>query len=165
MTREGARNAVEAGVDSIEHGNQVDKETLALMASKGTFLVPTSSASLGDTAAEPAIQALRTVIANAQAAHVKIACGFDADSDARQGRNALELASLVKLGLTPIEAIRAATVTAADLMAWQASVGSLEKGKFADLIAVDGDPLADISVLQHVTFVMKGGTPVKRAGE
>jgi imidazolonepropionase-like amidohydrolase len=67
----------------------------------------------------------------------------------------------VKLGLTPIEAIRAATTTAAELMAWQDSVGSIENGRFADIIAVDGDPLADISVLQHVAVVIKGGTQVK----
>ena len=171
MTREGARNAVEAGVDSVEHGTEVDKETLALMANKGIFLVPTSAAISSDyesappgprAAMEPMMQSLRAEIANAQAARVKIASGFDASSDDKQGKNALELASLVKLGLTPIEAIRAATTTAADLMAWPESVGSIEKGKFADLIAVEGDPLADISVLQRVVFVMKGGTQVKR---
>ena len=71
------------------------------------------------------------------------------------------MASLVKLGLTPIEAIRAATTTAAELMGWQEFVGSIEKNKFADLIAVDGDPLADISVLQRVVLVIKGGKQVK----
>ena len=111
------------------------------------------------------MRALRAEIPNALAAHVKIASGFDASNEDRQGKNALELASLVKLGLTPIEAIRAATTTAADLMAWQDSVGSIGKGKFADLVAVQGDPLADISILQHVLVVMKGGTQVKRATE
>lgn len=170
MTREGARNAVEAGVDSIEHGTEIEPETLALMAKRGVFLVPTSAAQSGDYDSAPAAQraamestmrSLRAEVANAQAAHVRIASGFDAATENKQGRNALELVSLVKLGLTPIEAIRAATTAAAELMGWQDSVGSIEKNKFADLIAVDGDPLADISVLQHVVFVLKGGKQVK----
>jgi imidazolonepropionase-like amidohydrolase len=98
---------------------------------------------------------------NARAAHVKIVSGFDASNDDTQGKNARELITLVKLGLTPLEAICAATTTAADLMGWQDRVGSIEKGKFADLIAVDGDPLADISVLNHVSFVMKGGVHIE----
>jgi imidazolonepropionase-like amidohydrolase len=169
-TREGIRNAVEAGVDSIEHGTEVDQETLALMQKKGTFLVPTSAAISSDYESatptqraqmEPIMQSLRKEITNAVAAHVKIASGSDASNDDTQGKNALELVTLVKLGLTPLDAIRAATTTAAELMAWQDSVGSIDQGKFADLIAVSGDPLADISVLQHVTFVMKGGAQVK----
>jgi imidazolonepropionase-like amidohydrolase len=173
MTPEGTRNAFEGGVDSIEHGTEIGKETLELMAKAGTFLVPTTAATSGSyeraSAAQRAqmelmMQSLRAEISNARAAHVKIACGFDAASEAKQGKNALELVSLVRLGLTPIEAIRAATTTAAEVMAWQDSVGSIEKGNFADLIAVEGDPLNDISVLQHVTFVMKDGvqvTPLK----
>jgi imidazolonepropionase-like amidohydrolase len=170
MTPEGARNAVEAGVDSIEHGTQVDQATLAMMASKGIFLVPTSGALSGiyesapaaqRAAMEPLMQSLRAEIANARAAHVRIACGFDADSADKQGKSALELASLVRLGLSALEAIRAATVEAAHLMGWQDSVGSIESGKFADLVAVEGDPLADIGVLQHVVFVMKNGKQVK----
>jgi imidazolonepropionase-like amidohydrolase len=171
MTREGIRNAVEGGVDSIEHGREVDAETLALMASKGTFLVPTSAATSAEyenakspeqrAQMEPFMQSLRAEITNALAAHVKIASGFDSAEERTQGKNARELASLVKLGLTPLEAIRGATVRAAELMAWQDKVGAIEAGKFADLIAVDGDPLKDISVLQHVTFVMKGGEQVR----
>jgi imidazolonepropionase-like amidohydrolase len=169
-TREGARNAVEAGVDSVEHGTKVDKETLALMEKKGIFLVPTSGAILGDYESVPpaqraemeeTVQALRDEILNARAAHVKIVSGFDAATDNKQGKNSVELITLVKLGLTPLEAIRAATTTAAELMGWQDRVGSIDKGKFADIIAVDGDPLADISLLEHVTFVMKGGVPVE----
>ena len=110
---------------------------------------------------EPTMQSLRSEITNALALHVKIVCGFDASNDDTQGKNANELVSLVKLGLTPIEAVQAATTVAADLMGWSDRIGSIEKGKFADLIAVDGDPLQDISVLQHVKFVMKGGEQVK----
>ena len=169
-TREGARNAVEADVDSIEHGTGIDRETLALMAKRGMFLVPTSAVISNDYETAPPAQraqmestmtSLRAEITNALAEHVKIASGSDAGNEDAQGKNALEPASLVKFGLTPIEAIRAATLTAADLMAWGDSVGSIEKGKYADLIAVEGDPLADISRLQHVTFVMKGGVQIK----
>jgi len=172
MTRDGIRNAVESGVDSIEHGNEVDKETLALMARKGTYLVPTSGGQWGRyqsasaerrAAMESAVQVLRDEVAGARAAGVKIACGFDAFTENAQGKNANELVALVGLGLRPLEAIRAATTTAAQLMDWQESVGSVEKGKFADLVAVEGDPLADISVLRQVVSVIKDGVPVKRS--
>jgi imidazolonepropionase-like amidohydrolase len=157
MTREGIRNAVECGVDSIEYGTEADQETLTLMASKGVYFVPTSSAQGGN--ADNA-KVLRSTIDKARAAHVKIANGFDAGSENGQGKNAREPISLVKFGLTPIEAIRAATTTAAELMEWQERIGSIETGKFADLIAVDGDPLADINALQRVVFIMKGGTVI-----
>lgn len=167
MTREGIRNAVESGVDSIEHGTQVDKDTLREMAEKGTYLVPTSAGISRDyeqaktpeerAEMEPIMQSLRAEITNARASHVKIASGFDASEDDEQGKNADEIAELVKLGLTPAEAIAAATTTAAELMGWQTKVGSLEVGKFADIIGVVGDPLQDVSALQRVTFVMKGG--------
>ena len=92
---------------------------------------------------------------------VKLASGFDASEVGRQGRNAQELIGLVRHGLTPLEAVRAATISAADLLGWQDRVGAIEVGKFADLIAVDGDPLVDISVLTQVKFVMKDGKIVK----
>jgi imidazolonepropionase-like amidohydrolase len=79
----------------------------------------------------------------------------------RQGRNADELVALTKRGMPPLEVIRAATVNAAELMGWRDNVGAIESGRYADVIAVDGDPLADISILQHVKFVMKGGSVVK----
>jgi len=174
MTREGIRNAVDAGVDSIEHGMQVDKETLSIMVRKGTFLVPTtgafwsryeSSTGARHAAMEPFLQLIRAEIANAKEAGVKIACGFDADTRAKQGKNAAELAGLVALGLKPIDAIRAATLVGAQVMGWQDSVGSIEKGMFADLIAVEGDPLMDIAALQHVVAVIKGGKLVARGGD
>jgi imidazolonepropionase-like amidohydrolase len=92
---------------------------------------------------------------------VKIASGYDAGTPEGQGKNAEELVSLTKRGLTPIEAIRAATSTAAELLGWQDSVGAIETGKYADLIAVEGDPLKDITVLRQMKFVMKGGVVVK----
>jgi imidazolonepropionase-like amidohydrolase len=77
------------------------------------------------------------------------------------GKNAEELVGLVRRRVPPADAIRAATVNAAELLGWQDDIGAVEAGKYADLIGVDGDPLADITVLQHVEFVMKGGTVVK----
>jgi imidazolonepropionase-like amidohydrolase len=93
---------------------------------------------------------------------VKLASGFDASSARLQGKNAEELAGLVRRGLSTADAIRCATVNAAELLGWQDRVGVIEPGKYADLIGVEGDPLADISVLQHVQFVMKSGIVVKK---
>jgi imidazolonepropionase-like amidohydrolase len=169
-TREGIRNAVASGVDSIEHGTQVDRDTLRQMAEKGTYLVPTSAAVSREyeraktpkerSESEPIMRSLREEITNARAAHIKIASGFDAAEDDEQGRNADEIVELVKLGLTPAEAIAAATTTASEVMGWQTKVGSLEPGKYADIIAVTGDPLQDVSALRHVIFVMKGSHQV-----
>jgi imidazolonepropionase-like amidohydrolase len=172
MTREGARNAVEAGVDSIEHGTAVDHETLALMAKRGVYLVPTSAAQFGSldklTGADRdefarRLEAFRKELADARQLHLKIATGFDASDAGEHGKNANELVMLVQLGFTPLEVVRAATIVGAELMGMRESVGSLEAGKFADVIAVDGDPLKDISALQHVAFVMKAGV-IERDG-
>ena len=100
----------------------------------------------------------------AMSLHIKIASGFDASRAGRHGKNANELIAMVKHGMSPLDAIRAATVNAAELMGWEPNVGAVEAGKYADLIAAEGDPLADISVLQRVDFVMKGGLVVKDAG-
>jgi imidazolonepropionase-like amidohydrolase len=165
-TREGARNAVEAGVDSIEHGSAVDHETLALMAKRGVYLVPTAAAQFGslDTATGPIrdrlslrFEASRKELADARQLGVKIATGRDASDADKQGKAADELVMLVRLGFSPQEALRSATMVGADLMGMRDSIGSLDPGKFADIVAVEGDPLHDISALQHVTFVMKAG--------
>ena len=100
-------------------------------------------------------------IKRAMKAGVKIAMGTDA-AVYPHGLNAHEFATLVKMGLPPLTAIQAATVNAADLMGWSDRVGTLDPGKFADIVAVDGDPVADVSVLENVRFVMKGGQEVKR---
>lgn len=92
---------------------------------------------------------------------MRIAAGYDASSPERQGKNASELLALTKRGLTPLEAIQAATINAAELLSWEDKVGALEPNHYADLIAVEGDPLKDITELQRVTFVMKGGAIVK----
>jgi imidazolonepropionase-like amidohydrolase len=100
-------------------------------------------------------------VRQAMALGIKIASGFDASSVDRQGRNAEELVALNRRGMPPLEAIRTATVNAAELLGWQDRIGAVEGGKYADLIAVEGDPLADITVLLQVKFVMKSGTIAK----
>jgi imidazolonepropionase-like amidohydrolase len=160
-TRDGARNAVTAGVDSIEHGTAVDHETLALMAQRGVFLVPTSAAQFGSVETpNPRYEAFRKGLADARQLHVKIATGFDASDADAQGKDINELLMLAKLGFTPLEVLRSATIVGAELMGMQESIGSLEAGKFADIIAVEGDPLHDISAMQHVIFVTKSGVTV-----
>ncbi|MGC2528632.1 MAG: amidohydrolase family protein [Candidatus Acidiferrum sp.] len=174
-TTEGIKNAVTAGVDSIEHGHRANREDLEMMKAKGIFLVPTVGgidASIERTKNMPLTPEQRemreTFLRSSQQAlqqamnlGVKIASGFDASGAAGQGRNADELVVLTKRGMPPLEAIRAATLNAAELMSWQDRVGALEPGKFADLIAVEGDPLTDITTLQQVKFVMKAGAVVK----
>lgn len=174
-TPQGIKNAIAAGVDSIEHGFGADRESIEMMKAHGVFFVPTLSVvdSLiearkndpispeGQQKRNAFLQHLQQNIQLAMTRGVKIASGSDPSSPDRQGKNADELAALTKRGLPPLEAIRAATVNAAELMGWGNDVGAIEAGKYADLIAVQGDPLADITVLQHVEFVMKGGTIVK----
>jgi imidazolonepropionase-like amidohydrolase len=173
-TAEGIRNALNAGVDSIEHGHGADQKDLELMKEKGVYLVPTVGvldamfAKRVDQLTpnqrkgfEKFLEGTQQVVQQAKTLGVKIASGYDAGNLERQGKNADELVALTKRGLTPIEAIRAATTTAAELLGWQDSVGAIEAGKYADLIAVEGDPLKDISVLRQVKFVMKGGVVVK----
>jgi imidazolonepropionase-like amidohydrolase len=172
-TPEGIRNALNAGVDSIEHGNNADRPMLELMKQKNAYWVLTKGHFRDrlKTETNPRIrkyledtlQHARENIAIARELGVKIANGFDPASAEAHGKNADEIVTATELGLTPIEALRAATINAADLMGWQDRVGTLEPGKFADLIAVDGDPLVDISVLQNVKFVMKGGAVIKGA--
>jgi imidazolonepropionase-like amidohydrolase len=172
-TPEGIQNALNAGVDSIEHGNDADRATLELMKQKNAYWVltkghfrdrlKTTTDPRVRAECEKTLQRARENIAIARELGIKIANGFDPSSANAHGKNADEIVTAVELGLPPIEAIRAATLNAADLMGWQDHVGSIEPGKFADLIAVDGDPLADIDVLQNVKFVMKGGAVVKDA--
>lgn len=171
----GIKQAVMAGVDSIEHASFIDEDAMRLMKEKGTYLVPTIY--LGDwfmanyqrigvpefmvEKARVVMPAARQNIARAFKAGVKIAFGTDA-AVYPHGLNAREFAVMVKLGLTPMQSIQAATVNAADLLGWSDRVGSIEPGRFADIIAVNGDPTADVSLLERVAFVMKGGQVVKR---
>jgi imidazolonepropionase-like amidohydrolase len=170
-TQEGIRNAVLAGVDSIEHGHGADRADLELMKSKGVYLVPTLSGIDASVAKSPNnwtsakaqafLETMRQSVVMAKALGVKIADGSDPASAAGHGRNAKELEAMTRRGLTPLEAMRAATSSAADLMDWSDDIGAVEAGKYADLIAVQGDPIADITILQHVKFVMKGGRVIK----
>jgi imidazolonepropionase-like amidohydrolase len=171
---EGIRWAAEAGVDSIEHGSYIDDDAIAVMLKHGTYLVPTLY--LGDwmidnagltrlpppllAKAKEVIPAARKNIAHAFASGVKVAFGTDA-AVYPHGMNAHEFAVMVRLGLTPLQAIQAATINAADLLGWSGKVGTLEKGAWADIVAVDGDPQQDVTTLEHVKFVMKGGEVVK----
>ena len=166
--------ASEAGVDSIEHGSYIDDAAIAEMKKNGTYLVPTLY--LADWFLENAerlhvpaemIAKGRTVMAAARknearafASGVKVAFGTDA-AVYPHGLNAHEFAVMVKLGLTPLQSIQAATINAADLLGWSDKIGAVEPGKWADLIAVDGDPLQDVTALEHVKFVMKGGEVIK----
>jgi imidazolonepropionase-like amidohydrolase len=161
-----ARACVEAGIDCLEHGFLISDETLALMAERGTFLVSTTC--LADqmdlsraapellAKAEQVFPLARTVLPRAAAAGVRICCGTDAPA-IPHGDGADELAAIVKRGLKPIDALRAATVTAAALISKEDSLGKLSPGHLADIIAVPGDPTADIAVTKDVRFVMKGG--------
>ncbi|NUR44757.1 MAG: amidohydrolase family protein [Sphingomonas sp.] len=170
--QQGISNAVAAGVDSIEHGPRADTATLKLMKAKGIFWVPTMAAqdrgieaALGDPARRDRSLALResmrSTVTNARQLGVKVALGFDAAEAAYQGRGADELKTMVKYGFSPLEAIQAATLGGAEL--YGEKIGTLEPGNYADLIAVDGDPVADVGTLGHVTFVMKGGNVVLNA--
>jgi imidazolonepropionase-like amidohydrolase len=159
------RAAVEAGIDCIEHGFLLDDDTIALMAERGTFLVPTTALTEGMdlSGAAPELKAkaaevfplAQTVVARAVKAGVKIAVGTDAPA-IPHGRGAHELIALVKRGMTPLEVLRAATVNAAELIGAD-DRGRIAEGLLADLVAVPGNPLDDISVTADVRFVMKGG--------
>jgi len=170
-TTQGIRNAINAGVDSIEHGFRVDRATLELMKEKGVSWVPTygrrieSFTKLTDDAIRPRATArmleLKKMLQTASELGVKIATGWDPGDEKDQGTNAGEIVLLTTAGLTNLEAIRAATISGAELLGWQDRIGSLESAKLADIIAVGGNPLTDIKQLEHVVFVMKGGVVVK----
>jgi len=173
---DGINSFLRAGGDSIEHGTYLDGDSIALFKKNGAYLVPTLMAGdfvyriasgpnnfLTPAQTAKALEAGPKMVAMARRAHeggVKIAFGTDTGVSAH-GDNAGEFALLVKAGLSPLEAIQAATVNAADHFSLSAEIGSLAPGKSADLIAVKGDPLTDVTVLQHVTSVIKGGVVYK----
>ncbi len=172
---EGMRRAVEAGVRTIEHGSYMNEEIMDLMKEKGTYLVPTLLAGdfVGRKAEEPGwlpdivkpkAAAIGPVIQGmfekAYAAGVPIVFGTDSGVSPH-GENAREFALMVAGGMSPMEAITAATVTAASVLEAEGDLGQVAPGFHADIIAVDGDPLADITELEDVDFVMKGGVVYK----
>ena len=167
----GVHNSVEAGVDSIEHGDYIAPEDLQTMKAKGIWFVPTLF--VGEYVAQGRAQAGAPVwvkmveiagdtFKRAMQAGVKIAFGTDAGGFDWNINPAKEFAVRVKLGQSPAAAIRSATIDAATLMGMERQVGSIEAGKLADIVAVPGDPLSDISVLEKVSFVMKDGVVIKR---
>lgn len=174
--KDGMIRAIKAGVDSIEHGTYMDDEVFALMREYGTWYVPTITA--GKSVAEraeidgyfpaqvrPKARAIGPLIQNtfgrAYAAGVNIAFGTDA-SVYDHGENAREFVYMVEAGMPEIEAIRAATMNAATLLGQEENLGSVEVGKLADIIAVRGNPLDDISLLHNIHFVMKDGAVFKQ---
>ncbi|HEY6224830.1 MAG TPA: amidohydrolase family protein [Gemmatimonadales bacterium] len=175
---EGIKAAVRAGVTSIEHGTLLDSEAVALMVRHGTWLVPTLMA--GDQAMQlvnagrlppPIAAKARAIVPRVQTsfrmalrAGVKIALGTDAGVF-QHGKNAHEFTLMVRFGMTPLQAIQAGTLSAATLLGRESDVGSLAAGKYADIVAVKSDPLQDITALEHVDFVMKGGAVFKRDGQ
>jgi imidazolonepropionase-like amidohydrolase len=173
---EGIKIAVRAGVTSIEHGSFLDDEGAKMMAERGTWLVPTlmageaveklaKSGVLRGLIAEKALAAaaaMRSGIKTAVRYHVKIAFGTDSGV-IPHGTNAHEFTLMVEWGgLSPMESIMAGTINAATLLGWEKKVGSLEVGKFADIVAVPGDPLSDIHRMENVSFVMKNGVVYKQ---
>lgn len=170
---DGIVTAIRAGVDSIEHGTFLDDLGVRLLKEHGTWLVPTGAIHEPEKDAkdkpvtpeqkarsEMQARASREGFRKAVAAGVKIAMGSDS-SVVPHGENAREISWMVRNGMAPLAAIRAATTGAAELLGWPDRVGSIAAGKWADLIAVGGNPLADITELERVRFVMKGGVVYK----
>jgi imidazolonepropionase-like amidohydrolase len=157
---------IRAGIDCIEHGFLASDETLEMMAQHGTFLVSTTylTDAMDIARAAPELQKkaaevfpiARSMLPRAIAAGVKIACGTDAPA-VPHGDNAKEIVALVSRGMTPMQAIRAATTTSAELIAMEDELGQLRPGYLADIVGVPGDPTQDITELEHVSFVMKDG--------
>jgi imidazolonepropionase-like amidohydrolase len=163
-------HAVRAGVASIEHGSQLDDEAVRLMKDHGTYLVPTPMLVEGDAyAGYPEAMRAKMVEVKKRAeaslelairAGVKIAFGTDAGT-APHGQNAKQFALLVDHGMSPLAAIRAATLAAADLLGVD-DRGALDPGLLADVVAAPGNPLGDVRTLEHIDFVMKGGEIFKQ---
>lgn len=173
---EGMKRAVQLGIDSIEHGTFMTDEVIALMKEHGTYYVPTLSAGkfvlekakvpgyLPPVVVPKAIATGAAMVAtfqHAMSAGVKIAFGTD-QGVAPHGENAKEFIYMVEAGMPPMQAIKSATLEGAKLLGVEKDLGTVEAGKFADLVAVPGDPLADISLMTKVSFVMKAGTIYKQ---
>lgn len=168
---EAAKRAVRAGIDSIEHGSFLDNEALDLMKQKGTYFVPTLLAGYSlselfgkglldprqEDKARKAVRQVEETFRSALSRGVKIAFGTDAGVF-RHGRNAEEFLLMTRYGMKNLDALKSATSVAAELLGISKITGSLEAGKFADIIGVPGDPSRDISQVQKVSFVMKEGT-------
>ena len=177
---EGLQNCVRAGVDSVEHAIVLDEPTADLMLQKGEYLVLTAAHYYSDDYLPKDLKATHgqysLAAAQAKSAHLAISKGIKIAFGSgvhdvpggihAHGTQAVEFKYMVQYGMTPMQAIKSATTTASELLGWQDQIGSIEKGKYADIIAVSGDPIKDITELEHVTFVMKGGKVIdtERAG-
>lgn len=166
----GVHNSIEAGVDSVEHGNYISPADMKTMVQKGIYYVPTlyvgeyvaqGRAEAGARVWVDMIKIHAETFRQAVAAGVKIAFGTDVGGFDWGINQAVEFPVMVKYGMSPMLAIRAATSSAADLLGMQNEIGSVTPGKYADIVAVKGDPLSDISLMQKIDFVMKGGEIVK----
>ena len=177
----GILNAVQAGIDTIEHGFFLDRQTAALMKHRGAAFVPTLSiytagdravrAGLPEEIVERHLSARREHLASvrlAREAGVTVALGTDAGTAFNlHGENLTELKHLVALGFSPMEALQAGTLTAARVLGWENEVGSMEEGKLADLVVVEGNPLEDVALMlekENLAWVMKGGLAVVAEG-
>ena len=167
----GVHNSVEAGVDSIEHGMYIADADLKTMVAKGIYYVPTlyvgeyvaqGRAAAGAPVWVQMIPIHEDTFRRALKAGVKVAFGTDIGGFDWKINPAVEFGNMVKFGMTAEQALRSATTNAAELLGMQSSVGTLEAGKFADIVAVPGDPLQDVKALQQVKFVMKGGVIYKQ---
>jgi imidazolonepropionase-like amidohydrolase len=171
MGRDGIEAALRAGVDSIEHGFGLDEELMDLMVRRGVYWCPTlfvgvyvaeGRAAAGAPIWKSMVDLAAKAFALAVKKGVKISYGTDAGGYAWTEPQAREFTYMVKYGMTPMQAIRAATSVAAELLGMQDKIGAVEAGKWADIIAVEADPLQEVSALERVSFVMKGGVIYKR---
>lgn len=163
---EGAKRAIRAGIDSIEHGTFLDDEAMRMMREHGTYLVPTLATRSGlaeskfpprvKQKADLAVKAQDGMVRRALQMGVKIALGTDA-AVYPHGNNALEFVLMAADGMPPAQSLRTGTSSAAELLGLADKIGTLEPGKLADIVAVPGDPLQDIRATQSVLFVMKEG--------
>ena len=169
----GVHNAVEAGVDTVEHGNYIAPADMKTMVAKGIWFVPTPFVAIYDTEWRaqregkqpqdtPGIKIEEDTFRRALQSQVKMAFGTDAGAFEWDMSPARQLVTMVKWGMSPAQALRTTTLAGAELMGMQNDIGTIEPGKLADIIAVKGNPLSDISVMQKTSFVMKGGVVFKK---
>jgi imidazolonepropionase-like amidohydrolase len=172
---EGLENCLAAGVDTLEHGNVLTEQDVDTMVKKGIYLdltaehyltddyLPADTKATGGKTSLAALQEKSTRLAISKGVKLTFGSGVHSTPGGvhAHGSQAKEFAVLVKYGLSPVKALQAATITNAEMMGWQDKIGSVEKGKFADLVAVSGDPLKDITILEKVEFVMKGGKVIR----
>jgi imidazolonepropionase-like amidohydrolase len=168
--KDGIMAALKAGADTIEHGDGLDEESIDLMVQKGVYWCPTiyvtvyvseGRAAAGSLVWKDMVDLERKAFGLAVKKGARIAYGTDAGGYSWSENQAKEFSYMVKYGMSPMQAIRSATVVAAELLQAEADLGAIEPGKFADIVAVEGDPLKDIAELERVRFVMKNGQVVK----